>query len=255
MTEANFGPVFIGIESPDEDALRGARKHQNVKSPLEESVRAMNANGLTVIGSFIIGFDNEKKGAGKRIAEFVKKTNIPIVMLHLLRAIPGTSMWDRLKKENRLIKEEMDGLLTFGEPNFLYSRPQSEVIREFIDLTDQVYEPKAFLKRSYNYYLNMRPTRKALANNAGDNYSEIPQEKPAHGEIIGTLLAFLRVVWRQGVVDDCRFLFWKQLFGIYFKNPSRLHTYLLSIGLGENLFKIREMMKQGKAKSSEAQGS
>jgi radical SAM superfamily enzyme YgiQ (UPF0313 family) len=62
MTATNFGEVFIGIESPDEEILMANEKHQNVTNPLSESIDTITRNGLSVIGSFIIGFDNERKG-------------------------------------------------------------------------------------------------------------------------------------------------------------------------------------------------
>ncbi len=242
MTEANFGNVFIGIESPDEDALRGAHKHHNLKHPLAESIRSINANGLSVIGSFIIGFDNEKKGAGDRITELVEETHIPMVMVNLLRAMPGTMLWERLKTENRLLCEQSDGLLTIGKPNFLFDRPQEEVTQELIDATVRLYEPKAFLERTYRYYLAMRPTRKALSQNGGSKYPDVVRERPSFHEKLRNFRGLLHIIWRRGIAGNCRGLFWKQLIGMYFKNPSRLHTYVLSIGVGENLFKIREML-------------
>ena len=62
LTEANFGNVFIGVESPDEAVLVGNRKYQNLKNPIGESLTNIGANGLTVVPSFIMGFDQETEG-------------------------------------------------------------------------------------------------------------------------------------------------------------------------------------------------
>jgi len=59
MTAANFGYIFIGIESPDVDVLAGAHKMQNTRHPLLDSIQTINRGGLSVIGSFILGFDRE----------------------------------------------------------------------------------------------------------------------------------------------------------------------------------------------------
>ncbi len=69
MTEANFDFVFLGIESPDENVLELSNKYQNVRNPISESIETIKKNGLTVIGSFIIGLDGEKKGTGERICK------------------------------------------------------------------------------------------------------------------------------------------------------------------------------------------
>ena len=54
------------------------------------------------MAGFIIGFDNEKKGAGQRIINFVEEAAIPTAMFGMLQALPLTALWDRLEKENRL---------------------------------------------------------------------------------------------------------------------------------------------------------
>ena len=88
LTEANFSNVFIGVESPDEEVLAGNRKYQNLKNPLGESLTNISNNGLGVVPSFIMGFDQETAGAGDRICAFVEQHNLPTVMLNLLQAPP-----------------------------------------------------------------------------------------------------------------------------------------------------------------------
>jgi hypothetical protein len=53
---------------------------------------------------------------------------------------------------------------------------------------------------------------------------------------------FLKLVWAQGVRSPYRKHFWMNLLGLWRKNPSRLTSYLHTIGLGENLIRIRELL-------------
>ena len=62
MTEANFGNVFVGIESVDEDVLSLAGKFQNIRNPLVESLDNINRNGLSVWASFIMDLMEKKRG-------------------------------------------------------------------------------------------------------------------------------------------------------------------------------------------------
>jgi hypothetical protein len=50
------------------------------------------------------------------------------------------------------------------------------------------------------------------------------------------------LLWRNGVRRPHRVQFWRQLWGIYRQNPSRLKIYVLCCGLGEDLFALREEM-------------
>ena len=56
MTQANFGDVFLGIESPDEEVLNRQSINSTIAAAsMEESIRQIQANGLSIIGSFILG--------------------------------------------------------------------------------------------------------------------------------------------------------------------------------------------------------
>jgi radical SAM superfamily enzyme YgiQ (UPF0313 family) len=242
MTEANFGNVFIGVESPDEAVLAGNRKYQNLKNPLGQSLTNISANGLGVLPSFIMGFDQETKGAGDRICAFVEQHDLPLVMLNLLQALPNTALWDRLKKENRLTETGASADMIEVSFNFLPTRPAAEIVAEYIRAVDYLYEPTKYLARSYRHFLAMRPTRAAAAGKsksrgAGNQKGRLPLRARRND-----LAAFLKLVWRQGIVAGYRLQFWRQLVGIYRNNPTRLKKYLVKCGAGEDLFKIRAIL-------------
>ncbi len=103
MTEANFVEVFLGLESPEEEALIRSAKHHNLRASMQESVETIKANGLKIIGSFILGMDGERPGTGDRIISFIEATHIPMVMINLLQPAPHTRLWQRLQQEDRLL--------------------------------------------------------------------------------------------------------------------------------------------------------
>lgn len=239
LTAANFSNVFIGVESPDEAVLSGNRKYQNLKNPLDQSLTNIISNGLGIVPSFIMGFDQEKKGAGDRICAFVEKNNLPAVMLNLLQALPNTSLWDRLQRENRLFKTQVSADMTETSFNFLPARPAAEIAAEYIRLVDYLYKPSNYLARAYRNILSMRPTRAAAAGQRKAPESSSPQNGAPRRPRREDLVALLKLLWRQGIAADYRGQFWRQLVGVYRRNPSRLQKYLEQCGMGENLFKIR----------------
>jgi radical SAM superfamily enzyme YgiQ (UPF0313 family) len=250
MTLANFHTVIVGIESPDEEVLKLAGKLQNVRDPLEEMLTNICASGLSIVGSFIIGFDGEEKGVDDRIMALVEKTHLPAAMLNLLQAGPNTRLWDRLQRENRLLEARTSGQSVGGSGlNFVPTRPETEIIDEYVSLTQRMYEPSGFMRRAYRYYLTMRPTRRALAREQGRKpVNATPKRKLSLGRSLRDLNALITILWRRGVVAPYRMQFWKQLIGICRHNPSRIKAYFLSLGMGENLFPLREMVR----KSSQA---
>jgi radical SAM superfamily enzyme YgiQ (UPF0313 family) len=239
LTEANFSNVFIGVESPDETVLAGNRKYQNLKNPLDEAMSNIIANGLGLVPSFIMGFDQETKGAGDRICAFVEKNNLTMVMLNLLQALPNTALWDRLKQENRLLDTVASADMIEASFNFRPTRPDAEIIAEYIRTVDYLYEPRKFLARAYRLILAMRPTRAALARKSPGRGTGKQNGQKSLWSKRRELGSLLRLLWRQGVVPDYRGQFWRQLLGVYRQNPSRLQKYLILCSQGENLFQIR----------------
>jgi radical SAM superfamily enzyme YgiQ (UPF0313 family) len=249
MTTANFNTVFVGIESPDERILELNRKFQNIRNPLLESVANINANGLSIVASFIIGFDGEKTGAGERITSFVDLAHIPMVMLNVLYALPNTRLWERLKAEGRLKKiESRPGVYDY-RPNFVPSRAESEVLAEYLAAWDYLYEPSRYLERAYRYYLKMRPTRAAMAGKERRELDVIKVERESSvRETLRQLYLFLRLSWEQGIRPNYRIQYWKQLLGMWRSNPSRLVPFLTACGLGENFFSLRKTVRDNIAK-------
>lgn len=245
MTTANFAAVFVGIESPDEDVLALNRKYQNIRNPLIECVNTITENGLSVIGSFIIGFDGEKPGAGERIAAFVEATAMPIVMLNTLQVLPNTALWERLKKEGRLLETRTSGNTTGERLNYIPTRPEAEILREYAEAWLALFDPPTFLARVLRYFHIMRPTARALAKASGREHTDpTPKYKPPIKAQVRDIIAFLRIAWWQGIKPSYRRQFWQQLFAVRRDNPSRFVKYVQACSMGENMIRMRPLIRR-----------
>lgn len=240
LTEANFSTIFLGVETPDEELLKLNRKYQNLNNPLSQSITNLAANGLTPMASFVIGFDRERPGAGDRICQFVEENHIPLVMLNTLHVLPNTSLWQRLQKEGRLREAEVPGDTNMlGGMNYIPDRPEEEIMREYVEAVNRLYEPSRFLSRNFQHILAMRPTRRQMKFQAGQEKVTQKKAPSSWDKQAKELLWLVKLIWRQGIVADYRGQFWRQLWGIYRQNPSRLRRYLLSCFIGESMFWFR----------------
>jgi radical SAM superfamily enzyme YgiQ (UPF0313 family) len=102
MREAGFGWVFIGIESPDPQTLKDTRKTQNTQQDVMTSIRAIYAQGIDVLGGFIVGFDNDTVESFETQYRFIMDSGIQAAMVGLLTALPRTPLYERLEREGRL---------------------------------------------------------------------------------------------------------------------------------------------------------
>ena len=59
------------------------------------SVRRIQRHHILVVGSFIIGLDNDKPGIGKRTAEVARQYGVDNLNVLFLTPLPGTRLWNR----------------------------------------------------------------------------------------------------------------------------------------------------------------
>jgi radical SAM superfamily enzyme YgiQ (UPF0313 family) len=226
MVKAGFTMVFMGIETPDTDSLVGIHKLQNTRHSLITACHKITEAGLQIMSGFIIGFDNERPGAGRRIQEFIEETNIPQCHFSLLQALQNTALWNRLEQENRLI-EGMGTIHQGAIMNFVPTRPVEEIVDEYISAFWHIYEPVPYLKRTFRHFRQMKNWR-------GKSNRPITRTE---------IRLFLAILWRQGLMRSTRFRFWPYLAVLAFLKPSLLYEYFIALGAGEHFFAYRHQVK------------
>ena len=120
MREAYFVTVFCGIETPDIDALNAMSKSHNAKLPILEAIETLNSYGMEVVSGIILGLDTDTRETPAQLQDFVRRSNIPMLTINLLQALPRTPLWDRLAAAGRLrhdptLESNVDFLLPYGD--------------------------------------------------------------------------------------------------------------------------------------------
>jgi radical SAM superfamily enzyme YgiQ (UPF0313 family) len=231
MVACNFGAVFLGIETPDEESLGLTQKYQNIRDSLSESVYKITRSGIRVMAGFIIGFDGEKTGAGKRIVQFVEQTSIPTALFSMLQALPDTALWHRLEKEQRL-RQKSANINQTTLMNFVPTRPLAEIAHEYIEAFWELYDPEKFLDRTYRHYRLLGEATYPKKGKAA--------KKPLDWVVVRALLI---ICWRQGVLRQTRWQFWRNLWGMYRHNPGGISSYLAVCAQIEHFVEYREIVR------------
>jgi radical SAM superfamily enzyme YgiQ (UPF0313 family) len=218
MVAANFMYVFIGIETPSAEALKESRKFQNLRKNNVEQVRIIQDAGLWVLAGFIVGFDSDDETIFARQQAFIELTAIPWAMAGILMAPPTTALFDRMKREGRLI-EDSQSIMQFGLPNFRTILPLPILLRGLSTLLEGLYQPDAFFERSYNSLKVWNPK---------------PTQKPPNLGMTYNLRCLFASIWCQGIRSSYRISYWKFLYRMvssFWRSPAKLwlgFTMLLS---------------------------
>jgi radical SAM superfamily enzyme YgiQ (UPF0313 family) len=189
MKDAHFTRVFLGIETPVESSLKQAQKMQNTRRSLLESVRRIRQYGMEVMAGFIVGFDNDPEDVFDRQVEFIEESAIPLAMVGLLQAVPGTQLYRRLMKEGRILHEGYGDNMDF-RLNFIPTMNPERLVEGYRSILERIYGAEAYYQR----------VRRFLAD-----YHPVHHKQRRFCDYV----AFCRSLFKQGVVSRDRAAYWK----------------------------------------------
>jgi radical SAM superfamily enzyme YgiQ (UPF0313 family) len=209
MKDAGFKSVFLGIETPDESGLISSNKLQNTRRSLLDSVARIQSYGIEVMGGFILGFDTDKEDIFDRMVEFIQKSGIPIAMVGLLQAMPGTQLFRRLRREGRIV-DAGGGNNTFCDRlNFLPRMDAAKLVEGYREVMKRIYNCEAYYER-VKLYLN-RAHPKPAKRAAGERARRQPRAQSEPWMTRANLRALVNSIVRQGVFGRHQWSYWKFL--------------------------------------------
>jgi len=183
MKLAGFEAVFLGIENPDEDALRRMNKKQNIKVDVPATVAAIQGCGIEVYGGFILGGDEDTSSTPQRIIDFVKSTRILTAMTGMLTPVPHTPLYERLRQEGRLRPAEYSGNNTDDAVQFEPAgMAAADLKRGIHEILHDLFSPAESYRRALDMVSAVRP-----------------QIFSSRHTRLGELRAVAVSLWRQGV--------------------------------------------------------
>jgi len=200
MKDAGFVSVFLGIETPDESGLIASNKLQNTRRSLLDSVATIQSYGMQVMGGFILGFDTDGEDIFDRMVEFIEKSGIPIAMVGLLQAMPGTQLFQRLWKEGRIL-DAGQGDNTDDKLNFLPNMDAAQLVEGYRSVLKRIYSCEAYYERVKLYLSRAQPR-------SGERKTR------QRWLTRGNARAFVTSILRQGVFGKQRWSYWKFLLTV-----------------------------------------
>ena len=201
MVQAGFRTVFIGIETPNEDSLTECNKILNKNRDLVQDVKRIQRTGLQVQGGFIVGFDHDTPSIFQQQINFIQKSGIVTAMVGLLQAPRGTRLYERLKRENRLL-EDMSGDNVDGTTNIITTMSIDRLREGYKQILQTIYSPQYYYQRVKTFLREYQPPK---------------IHTPLRFQHI---LAFFRSVYRLGILGKERVQYWKLLVWTLFRRPK-----------------------------------
>jgi radical SAM superfamily enzyme YgiQ (UPF0313 family) len=170
MRDSGCQQVLIGLESPSRASLNGVELKSNWKARRQDAyldaIAKIQSFGITVNGCFILGLDGDTPDVFDDVLRFVRESGLYEVQITFMTAFPGTPLYQRLKREGRIIQEGAWELCTLFDINFI---PKNMTVAElqagFLRLGKQLYSAEETAERRGKFKKRFKESRRVLRSN------------------------------------------------------------------------------------------
>lgn len=210
MLEAGFRYILIGIESVDEDSLIAMKKKQNTRRNLLKDIQYLHDLGYVIMGTFIVGLDTDKPSVFDDVIKFIQESGVVLSIINILKAPPGTELYDRMKKEGRLLPA-----FKFGEDatNVVPMMGLDKLKEGYEKIIKTIYSPESVYERVKKYYEFERSYKVKYPLRRKWKLSEI--------------ITAVKVIFFLGLMDKNRKYFWRLILITLKKNYKYIDSALL----------------------------
>jgi len=119
LSQSGCIALNLGFESLSTKNLQTMGKGFNQPSRYAEAVRKIRDHGIGIMGTFIVGLDDDDPGVFQRIIDFCVDQRLDWALTFIMSPYPGTDSFRRLEKEGRILStdwEKYDSLNAVYQP-------------------------------------------------------------------------------------------------------------------------------------------
>ena len=147
--------LLIGLESPSRASLSGIDAHgwklQRAEGSME-AIRRIQTRGISVNGCFIVGLDGDTPRIFEEIRRYIAQSQLLEAQVTVLTPYPGTRLYDRLLRENRMLGECRWDYCTMFDLSFVPKQMSAEELENGLAwLYGEIYCEREFLRRKRHY--------------------------------------------------------------------------------------------------------
>ena len=187
MRDSGCQQVLIGLESPRDASLEGIELNSDWKlrqlDTYRHAIAKIQAHGITVNGCFILGLDGDTPGVFDDVLQFVRESGLYEVQVTFQTAFPGTPLYQRLQREERILRDQAWELCTLFDINF---RPKNMTVAQlqsgFLALVEKLYSKRETAARRRRYRQTLRNSPYLRPHTAGQDRQGQVVTKPTVGQ-------------------------------------------------------------------------
>ena len=147
--ESGCNGFLMGLETICQQSLQDISKQFNKVGEYAKAIEKFHSRNIPICGCFMFGFDSDTPDVFQRTLDFIDKIKVNVVRPTVVTPFPGTRLFAKLNKENRI--------LTYNWDNYDYEhvvfQPKGMTRKELYTglawLWKNLYTHKRIFKRSF----------------------------------------------------------------------------------------------------------
>jgi radical SAM superfamily enzyme YgiQ (UPF0313 family) len=147
MVKSGCEGLLLGFESLSQPSLNRSGKSFNQVDKYREVVKILHDHQIGVLGCFVLGFDDDTRESLGQMVKMVDELKIDLPRYAVLTPFPGTKLFFRLKKENRILTADW----SFYDTEHVVFRPKhmhSDELQQILyDTWQKTYRFNRIVKR------------------------------------------------------------------------------------------------------------
>lgn len=108
MNDSGCLAVNVGFESLSPENLKTMHKSYAARHDYGAAINAFHDNNIGVMGTFVVGFDDEDPTIFRRIFDFSIDHQLDWSLTFIRTPYPGTSLYAQMEKEGRIIERDWE---------------------------------------------------------------------------------------------------------------------------------------------------
>lgn len=167
ISKAGCMQLLIGFESLEEESLIQMNRSQWKRDKLQQYeyvISKIQSLGVGVVGSFVLGMDDNTHEYFQKLYNFIMKTNIYATNITVLTPFPGTEIFDNLNNQNRIFTNDWSRYNGF-ELTFQPRRMSiKDFEKEYTRLNKRINSVERRIKVS-EYFINIYKEKNRFSSN------------------------------------------------------------------------------------------
>jgi radical SAM superfamily enzyme YgiQ (UPF0313 family) len=158
--------LFIGFETLVERGMRGINKGWADPGSYPALIEKVHDAGIMIVGSFIVGLDDDDPGVFERTVRFCIENRIELPEFFILRPHRGTRLGERLIREDRVREADLRSVTTAKAAFDPLGMSREELEAGYRWAWKEVYSKKAMKERLSHLLSRSKSARESGSSSA-----------------------------------------------------------------------------------------